>query len=437
MDVGGLKELPDDQFVAEIRRFFAENANATQFVPILGDTGKTEFVDLLAARILSNDLDVEGTKACLDCLRIFCRESAGMRGYFRPEVTNIVLDLAKDPTYRSEALKLLVNSAICDATFKSSLKTEEFFSFVTSFIEDSGNGPMDRGLFCRLLLHLTAYIDDFVKETCMTPQLSNSLCNFFEQCLGMPPSDAVQFALDENLKVMYNITRHVAQGYPPESNAEPQATAQEGTQDEQQQPAPQQQGATTPELTRGIEIYDRWLPCLVQCLLDPNQATSSKHYTANMLLNLPPNTPYSKLVTPDNVMQVLAALGDLLDKALLDSPDTQLAMITSLHVVVKTYPETREFFYNLIFPPIECGPDVEQSRTHDERSVEPSIDLPAGSLRQRIVANMTSLNFNLKHYSGEFLYLLCNEDISELVRVTGLGNAAGLMADKGLLGQGR
>ena len=67
---------------------------------------------------------------------------------------------------------------------------------------------------------------------------------------------------------------------------------------------------------------------------------------------------------------------------------------------------------------------------------------------------MTSLNFNLKHFSGEFVYLICDEDglalvfgffglmrffssVGELVRLTGFGNAAGLMADKGLLGQGR
>ncbi|GCC39987.1 hypothetical protein chiPu_0023451, partial [Chiloscyllium punctatum] len=50
---------------------------------------------------------------------------------------------------------------------------------------------------------------------------------------------------------------------------------------------------------------------------------------------------------------------------------------------------------------------------------------------------MTHIDTGVKHTSAEFLFVLCKESVDCLLKYTGYGNAAGLLAAHGLLAGGR
>lgn len=63
------------------------------------------------------------------------------------------------------------------------------------------------------------------------------------------------------------------------------------------------------------------------------------------------------------------------------------------------------------------------------------IDLPqqGKSIRNKLVRLMTDANIQLKRLSAQFLFILCKESVSRLVKYSGYGNAAGLLAESGLM----
>jgi hypothetical protein len=54
-------------------------------------------------------------------------------------------------------------------------------------------------------------------------------------------------------------------------------------------------------------------------------------------------------------------------------------------------------------------------------------------LRNRLVKLMTDANIQVKQLSAQFLFVLCKENVNRLIKYTGYGNAAGLLADTGLM----
>jgi len=58
---------------------------------------------------------------------------------------------------------------------------------------------------------------------------------------------------------------------------------------------------------------------------------------------------------------------------------------------------------------------------------------PVGS---KLMSHMTTLDIALKHFVNEFFYMICNEDANEVCRLTGFGNAAGLLVMRGMMSLG-
>lgn len=50
---------------------------------------------------------------------------------------------------------------------------------------------------------------------------------------------------------------------------------------------------------------------------------------------------------------------------------------------------------------------------------------------------MTSPHTEVKEAVAEFLFVLCKESVARLIKYTGYGNAAGLLANRGLMLGGR
>ncbi|XP_063335973.1 synembryn-B isoform X1 [Pelmatolapia mariae] len=59
------------------------------------------------------------------------------------------------------------------------------------------------------------------------------------------------------------------------------------------------------------------------------------------------------------------------------------------------------------------------------------------TVRNKLVRLMTHVDMGVKQTAAEFLFVLCKESVDNLLKYTGYGNAAGLLAARGLLGGGR
>ncbi|XP_054605148.2 synembryn-A [Nothobranchius furzeri] len=85
----------------------------------------------------------------------------------------------------------------------------------------------------------------------------------------------------------------------------------------------------------------------------------------------------------------------------------------------RAHRETRLYIRKHILPPLR---DVSQ-RPEEGTTV-----------KSRLVRLMTHLDTDLKHCAADLLFVLCKENVRRFVKYTGYGNAAGLLATRGLLG---
>ncbi|XP_036408751.1 synembryn-A [Megalops cyprinoides] len=84
----------------------------------------------------------------------------------------------------------------------------------------------------------------------------------------------------------------------------------------------------------------------------------------------------------------------------------------------RVHRETRHYLRQQILPPLrDVANRPEQGST----------------LRGRLVRLMTHVDTDVKHCAAELLFVLCKENVSRFVKYTGYGNAAGLLAARGLL----
>ncbi|CAF0858013.1 unnamed protein product [Didymodactylos carnosus] len=80
--------------------------------------------------------------------------------------------------------------------------------------------------------------------------------------------------------------------------------------------------------------------------------------------------------------------------------------------------------------------DDESEDSDYEYEGEEIMNLPTEGqkLRNKLTRMMTSPNSELKTFSAKLLFVLCKENVDRLIKYTGIGNAAGLLYDFGLLG---
>ncbi|XP_068162095.1 synembryn-A isoform X2 [Antennarius striatus] len=85
----------------------------------------------------------------------------------------------------------------------------------------------------------------------------------------------------------------------------------------------------------------------------------------------------------------------------------------------RAHRETRRYIRKYVLPPLR---DV--SHRPEEGS----------TLKSRLIRLMTHLDTEVKHCAADLIFVLCKENVSRFVKYTGYGNAAGLLATRGLLG---
>lgn len=121
------------------------------------------------------------------------------------------------------------------------------------------------------------------------------------------------------------------------------------------------------------------------------------------------------------IVQILAFLHARLNAPEEQSCEKLTPVMTMMVTVCQSSRTVRKFVRMRVMPPLR---DVTQ------RPEEGT------SLRSRLVKLMTSPVIELKHLAATLLFVLCNRSVERLIKYSGYGNCAGLLASLGLLAGG-
>ncbi|XP_012718524.2 synembryn-A [Fundulus heteroclitus] len=140
----------------------------------------------------------------------------------------------------------------------------------------------------------------------------------------------------------------------------------------------------------------------------------------NVLLTVPlqPESEQSLGVNMDCVHTLLKFMERRLEAG--DRVKEKLTPILNLLTEsCRVHRETRLYIRKHILPPLK---DVSHRPEEGD------------TIKSRLVRLMTHLDTDLKHCAADLLFVLCKENVRRFVKYTGYGNAAGLLATRGLLG---
>lgn len=166
-------------------------------------------------------------------------------------------------------------------------------------------------------------------------------------------------------------------------------------------------------------------------------------HTINLLTNMPSST-YEELLVPveeigkidnplyeyeDTNVEAVAVILEFLDKRLTPSDKFNPNMHESVAPVLICLSEMarnkrviRKYLKTRVLPPLK---DVLQRPESGD------------TLRNKLVKQMTTPDTDVKELVADFLFVLCKESVGRLIKYTGYGNAAGLLARRGLMMGGR
>ncbi|MEE6482598.1 hypothetical protein FKM82_013291 [Ascaphus truei] len=185
-------------------------------------------------------------------------------------------------------------------------------------------------------------------------------------------------------------------------------------------------------------LYRHLAAILRHCLLrqsDGEDRTEEFHgHTVNLLVNLPlmcldvlltPKVEQGSVEYMGMNMDTVEVLIQFLDRRLDRGYKLREMLTPVLNLLTESsrvHRETRKFLRTKVLPPLR---DVKN---------RPEV---GDTLRNKLVRLMTHVDTDVKHCAAEFLFVLCKENVSRFVKYTGYGNAAGLLAARGLLAGGR
>ncbi|XP_053740701.1 synembryn-A isoform X2 [Synchiropus splendidus] len=180
--------------------------------------------------------------------------------------------------------------------------------------------------------------------------------------------------------------------------------------------------------------YRRLGAVLRHCLVsraDGEERTEEFHgHTVNLLSNLPlpcldvfltPKVTQGSVEYMGVNMDAVNILLEFMEKRLDGGQKLKENLLPSLNLLTESariHRETRKFLRSKVLPPLR---DVKS---------RPEV---GDALRNKLVRLMTHVDTDVKASAAEFLFILCKENVSRFIKYTGYGNAAGLLAARGLL----
>ncbi|XP_073963372.1 chaperone Ric-8A-like [Choristoneura fumiferana] len=189
-------------------------------------------------------------------------------------------------------------------------------------------------------------------------------------------------------------------------------------------------------------MYLKLMPVLTSLLYtqttNEDKLMELRSNVANLLTSVPP--PFYTYLTPvldpgetaefvfeGKNMDALQSLVQLLQYRLTGTTNTKnqyenlSPILTVMNKAARGSRVARKFLRRAVLPPLR---DVSRPPEH------------GGELRNQLCRLLTTPVSSVRDLVAEFLFVLCKEKVGRMVKYTGFGNAAGHLAQKGLLGGG-
>ncbi|XP_053197725.1 synembryn-A [Scomber japonicus] len=322
---------------------------------------------------------------------------------------------------RKEAMKVL-----CNVVYNSTWAQERFSALrlmcgLTERLSSgvSGSSPSSVQFYELRLLFLITALRSELSTQLQQEGGASILTTSLENCLEVRWKDQYVCELDpagppisledsqriiEILKILFNITYSIHRQEPSEDDA-----------------------ALYRHLVAILRI------CLMRKCLLTDDTDELQGHSVNLLTAIPlqcldvllmvpvqPNSEQCQGVNMDCVHTLLMFMERRLESG--DKVKEKLTPILNLLTEsCRSHKETRHYVKKHILPPLK---DV--SHRPEEGS----------TVKSRLIRLMTHLDTDVKHCAADLIFVLCKENVGRFVKYTGYGNAAGLLATRGLLGGG-
>ncbi|XP_042202446.1 synembryn-A isoform X1 [Callorhinchus milii] len=389
----------------------------------------------LVMRFLERDLQPSCQLACLETVRILSRDKSNL-GPFTSKGAMLSLARHGGIQYREERvhempdLDVIVEAlkCLCNIVFNSCVAQEVCAEtrLVLGLADrlklyNEKNLTHDIKFFdLRLLFLFTALRVDIRKQLAHELRGVSLLADALESTLGVRWLDTYEVATDgggpplprqeteramEILKILFNITFDSNKREVDEEDA---------------------------------ALYRHLGAILRHCLLikaDGEDRTEEFHsHTVNLMGNLPlmcldvlltPKVQQGSVEYMGMNMDAVNILLDFMEERLDRGHKLKETLTPALNLLTESarvHRETRKFLRFKVLPPLR---DVK---------TRPEV---GNLLRNKLVRLMTHIDTDIKHCAAEYLFVLCKESVARFVKYTGYGNAAGLLAARGLMGGGR
>ncbi|XP_062330467.1 synembryn-A isoform X2 [Osmerus eperlanus] len=320
---------------------------------------------------------------------------------------------------RKEALKIL-----CNVVYNSTWAQERFSSLriLSGVLDRVAKGtimpapPSGQFYELRLMFLLTALRPELRAQVLQEGGVS-VLTTALEQCLCVQwktqyevlleptappvPQEAYQRAV-EILKVLFNITYCTHRLEPDQEDA---------------------------ALYRHLVAVLRF--CLMQPCEEQEDTNNLQGHTVNLLSALPLPCLDVLLAVPLETlsqqsqgvnMDCVHALMLVMERRLDSGEKVKEKLTPILNLLTEScraHRETRLYLRTHILPPLR------------DASLRPE---EGSTVKSKLIRLMTHMDTDLKHCAADLIFVLCKENVSRFVKYTGYGNAAGLLATRGLLG---
>ncbi|XP_029382887.1 synembryn-A-like isoform X2 [Echeneis naucrates] len=171
--------------------------------------------------------------------------------------------------------------------------------------------------------------------------------------------------------------------------------------------------------------------CLMRNCMLPDDTDELQGHTVNLLSALPLQCLDVLLTGPVELdseqcqgvnMDCVRTLLTFMERRLESGEKVKEKLTPILNLLTEScraHRETRHYIRKHILPPLR---DV--SHRPEEGS----------TVKSRLIRLMTHLDTDLKYCAADLIFVLCKENVRRFVKYTGYGNAAGLLATRGLLG---
>ncbi|KAK2717904.1 hypothetical protein QYM36_006636 [Artemia franciscana] len=182
-----------------------------------------------------------------------------------------------------------------------------------------------------------------------------------------------------------------------------------------------------PELCRLVSTLK---VILLQTCQKKTKEYEIKSHVVNLLTNIPTINMYQLYIMEDSEEEIkydmrgidvtLDLLNQKLDSGPARSVEELAPILTFFCIICKALSAVRKHVRSIVLPPMKS-----------EITERPEV---GNSLRNKLVKRMTAASrTQVSQLSAQLLFVLCKENVGRFIKYTGYGNAAGLLAENGLM----